>query len=60
MLGWKRSAAMPIRSTNPISKRSQGGLEARKALCFEVDNKSIHSEPGQEFFKSNGTKLECL
>jgi hypothetical protein len=38
MLGWERLAAMPTRSTNPISKRSQGGLEARKVLPFKLDN----------------------
>jgi hypothetical protein len=51
---------MSIRSTNPISKRSQGGLEARKVLCLKVDNKSIRPERDRAFFKTHGTKLECL
>jgi len=61
MLGWERLAAMPIRSTSPISKRAQGGLEARKVLCLKVDNKSmVQSEQGKAYFKSEGTNLECL
>jgi hypothetical protein len=61
MLCRERLAAMPIRSTNPTSKKSQGGAERRwKVLCFKVDNKSIQSERGKAFFKSNETKLECL
>jgi hypothetical protein len=60
MLGWKRLAAMPIRSTNPISKTSQEGLRARDVVRFKLDNKSIQSERDKGFFKSEGTKLECL
>jgi hypothetical protein len=60
MLAWEGLAATPIRSANPVSKRPQRGLEARKVLCLKVDNKSIPSERGKAFFKSDGTKLECL
>jgi hypothetical protein len=60
MLGWKRSVAMPVGSTNPISRRSQGGPKAGKVLRFVMDNKSIQSERDKAFFKSDGTKLECL
>jgi len=60
MLGCERSAAMPIRPTNLISKGSQEGLEARKALCFKVGNKSVQAEQVRAFFKTHGTKLECL
>ena len=41
MLGWERLAAMPIRSTNPLSKRSQGTLRAGKGLRFKMDYKSM-------------------
>jgi hypothetical protein len=60
MLGWKRSAAMPVRSTNPISRRSWGGPEARTVLSFRSDDKSIQWERDKAFFKTDGTKLECL
>ena len=35
MLGWERSAAMPIRSTNPKSKRLEAGCRPRpnQLLC---------------------------
>jgi hypothetical protein len=46
MLGWEDLAAMPIRSTNPISKRPQEGLETRKALFLKVDNKSVIQSKG--------------
>ena len=61
MLGWEGLAVMPIRSTNPISKRSQEGLETRKVLFLKVDNKSIiQSEGDRAPLKPDGTKLECL
>jgi hypothetical protein len=61
MLGWEPLAAMLIRSTNPISKRPEGGLKAGKVLCPKPDNKSIiQSERDKACFKSEGTKLECL
>ena len=41
MLGRERLAAMPIRSTSPISKRFQGGLEAWEVPRFKLDKKSI-------------------
>jgi len=60
MLGRERLAAMPVGSTNPILKTSQEGLRARNVLRIKVDNKSIQSERGKAFFKTEGTKLECL
>jgi hypothetical protein len=61
MLGWESSAARRIRFTNPTSKRSQGGQETPKDLSFKVDNESIaQPQLGKAFFKTDGTKLECL
>jgi len=43
------------------SRRSQGGgLGARKAFRFELDNKSTQWERDKACFKSDGTELKCL
>jgi hypothetical protein len=60
MLVRERPTAMPIRTINSISKWALGGLEARKALCFKVGNKSIQSERDKAIFESYGTNRECL
>jgi len=36
------------------------GLEAPQSPSFRSDDKSIRSERGKAFFKTDGTKLECL
>jgi len=60
MLGSERLAACQFGLIIRFREGPGEGPEARKVLCFKLDNKSIQSERDNALIKSDGTKLECL